>query len=108
MGSVSHGIHRDAKGIPGCCRFPWVPTVIFVSVDHEGEELVYLQVARIVRDWIGSGRYSRRLPSLKSVEQELGVSHGSVERAYRLLADEGLIRPVIGRGYFVVQPGRPG
>jgi GntR family transcriptional regulator len=73
-----------------------------VTIDPEAETPVYQQVAAILRARIGSGEITRRLPSLKSVEQELGVSHGTIERAFAMLRAEGLIRPVIGRGYFVV------
>lgn len=34
----------------------------------------------------------------------MGVSHGSIERAFALLRAEGLIRPVTGKGFFVVPP----
>lgn len=71
-------------------------------IDPESETPVYLQVAALLRARIASGEISRRVPSLKSVEQELGVSHGSVEKAFAVLRAEGLIRPVIGRGFFVV------
>lgn len=73
-----------------------------MTIDPEAETPVYQQVAAILRARIGSGEITRRLPSLKSVEQELGVSHGTIERAFAMLRAEGLIRPVIGRGYFVV------
>ena len=73
-----------------------------VPIDHEAEQPIYQQVAALLRARIERGEVTRRMPSLKAVEQELGVSHGSVEKAFNLLRSEGLIRPVIGRGYFVV------
>ena len=75
-----------------------------MAIDPESEVPVYQQVAAILRTRIHSGQITRRVPSLKSVEQEMGVSHGSIERAFALLRSEGLIRPVTGKGFFVVPP----
>lgn len=73
-----------------------------MSIDHGAEQPIYQQVAALLRARIMAGEVTRRMPSLKSVEQELGISHGSVEKAFALLRSERLIRPVIGRGYYVV------
>jgi DNA-binding GntR family transcriptional regulator len=82
--------------------------VIVVSIDHEAEQPIYQQVAALLRARIEAGEITRRMPSLKSVEQEFGVSHGSVEKAFGLLRSEGLIRPVIGRGYYVIPAAERG
>lgn len=86
---------------------PRIPGGIYgeaVTIDSESEIPVYQQVAAILRARIKSGQIDRRMPSLKTAEQEMGVSHGSIERAYAMLRSECLIRPVIGRGFFVVPP----
>ena len=74
-----------------------------VSIDHDAEMPVYLQLAALLRARIESGEFTRRMPSLKSVEQEYGISHGTTEKAFAVLREEGLIRPVVGRGHFVVR-----
>jgi GntR family transcriptional regulator len=74
-----------------------------VSIDHDAEMPVYLQLAALLRARIESGEFTRRMPSLKSVEQEYGVSHGTTEKAFAVLRAEGLVRPVVGRGHFVVR-----
>jgi DNA-binding GntR family transcriptional regulator len=76
-----------------------------VTVDPEGDEYVYEQLAAILREGIRSGRYpaGRMLPSAKSLSQEHGVSVNSVKRATEILKDEGLVRTVIGRGLFVAR-----
>ncbi len=79
-----------------------------MSIDHEAEQPIYQQVADLLRARIEAGKITRRMPSLKSVEQELGVSHGSVEKAFGVLRAEGLIRSVIGRGYYVVPAAERG
>jgi GntR family transcriptional regulator len=74
-----------------------------MTIDPEAEQPVYQQLAQILRDRIATGKISRRMPSLKAVQEEFGVAHGTVEKAFKVLRDEGLIRPVIGRGFFVVR-----
>jgi DNA-binding GntR family transcriptional regulator len=80
----------------------WLPTVAPVSIDHDAETPLYLQLAAIVRSRIESGQISRRVPSVKSLTQEFGIAQGTAERALAVLRDEGLIRSVMGRGHFVV------
>ena len=45
--------------------------------------------------------HAKRLPSAKTLSQDHGVSHITAERALTILKDEGLITPVIGKGYYV-------
>jgi GntR family transcriptional regulator len=75
-----------------------------VTVDHESPEPLYQQVAAILRERIASGELSARLPSLKTVAQDFGVSHVTAEKAMNLLRDEELIVVVIGRGAYVKHP----
>lgn len=75
-----------------------------MTVDHESPEPLYQQVAADLRDRIASGELSARLPSLKTVAQDFGVSHVTAEKAMNLLRDEGLIVVVIGRGAYVAHP----
>ena len=74
-----------------------------MSIDHDAETPLYVQLADILRDRIRSGALTRRVPSVKSLTQEFGVAQGTAERALALLRDEGLIRSVMGRGHFVVR-----
>jgi GntR family transcriptional regulator len=79
-----------------------------VSIDHDAEEPLYLQLAAILRGQIGSGELERRVPSVKTLTQQYGVSQGTAERALAVLRGEGLIRSRMGRGHFVVPPGERG
>jgi DNA-binding FadR family transcriptional regulator len=74
-----------------------------VGIDHEAAEFPYLQLAAILRDRISTGRYpaGRKIPSLIALEDEFGLSNMTVRRAVSLLADEGLLVKVPGRGTFV-------
>jgi DNA-binding GntR family transcriptional regulator len=70
-------------------------------VDHESPEPLYRQVAAHLRQRIASGELRSRMPSLKTITQDYGVSHVTAEKAMNLLRDEGLIVVVVGRGAFV-------
>jgi GntR family transcriptional regulator len=72
-----------------------------VKIDHESSTPLYVQLAALVRARIEDGTIAKRLPSVKTLSQEHGVSHITAERALTTLKDEGLITPVIGKGYYV-------
>jgi GntR family transcriptional regulator len=73
-----------------------------VSIDHDAETPLYLQLAAILRGKIAAGELTRRIPSVKTLSQEYEVAQGTAERALAVLRSEGLIRSVMGRGAFVV------
>jgi DNA-binding GntR family transcriptional regulator len=72
-----------------------------VGIDHESSTPLYVQLAALLRSQIGDGTITKRLPSAKTLSQEHGVSHITAERALVMLKNEGLITPVIGKGYYV-------
>lgn len=76
-----------------------------MTVDHDGDEYVYVQVAAILRERIADGTYpsGRALPSARTLSQTYDVSIGSVKRAIELLRADGLVHTVIGRGIFVTR-----
>jgi DNA-binding transcriptional regulator YhcF (GntR family) len=51
-----------------------------VGIDHDAATPLYLQLAGILRDQIGRGALTSRVPSLKTLSQEHGVSHVTAER----------------------------
>jgi GntR family transcriptional regulator len=80
-----------------------------VSIDHDAEEPLYLQLAAILRGQIQAGKLARRVPSVKSLTQQYGIAQGTAERALAVLREEGLVRSRVGRGHFVVpEDERPG
>jgi DNA-binding transcriptional MocR family regulator len=70
---------------------------------HEGRRSLYTQIATVLRESILSGEFNggERLPTQRALADELGVTLGTVSRAYGELAREGLIRAEVGRGSFV-------
>jgi GntR family transcriptional regulator len=72
-------------------------------IDREWDEPVYQQVAGILRDQITSGKIEPRrpIPSVRTLCETYGIARATASKALHLLAGEGLIRQVPGRGWFV-------
>jgi GntR family transcriptional regulator len=77
-----------------------------VTVDHDGKVPVYLQLAAILRAQIAAGQYApgRAIPSESRLMQEHGLARETVRKAVRVLAAEGLVEVVRGRGVYVNDP----
>ncbi|MGP3952644.1 GntR family transcriptional regulator [Streptomyces sp. 7N604] len=67
----------------------------------------YLQLSEALKVRITSGdlRASARMPSEGGLAQELGVSRGMVQRAYRLLEQEGILARRQGQRWRIVAAG---
>lgn len=74
-----------------------------VHVDHDSPEPVYLQLADIIRGRILDGRYrpDTPVPSIERIRQETGVSVMTIRKGIGVLATEGWVRIVPGKGTFV-------
>jgi GntR family transcriptional regulator len=64
---------------------------------------LYAQLGDILREMITSGQLPPRspLPSESYLQQEHGISRGTVRMAVGILRDEGLVVTLSGRGTFV-------
>ena len=64
---------------------------------------LYVQLAAILRDMITTGELAPRgpLPSESYLQQDQGVSRGTVRMAVGILREEGLVVTIGGRGTFV-------
>jgi DNA-binding GntR family transcriptional regulator len=69
---------------------------------------LYVQLANVLRGMIESGELQPRasLPSESYLQQEQGVSRGTVRMAVAILRDEGLVVTIGGRGTFVSPKGK--
>ena len=76
-----------------------------MTIDHEGMTPVYQQIAAILRAAIERGDYppGRAIPSETRLMQEHGVARLTARKAVRVLADEGLVVVVQGRGVYVAE-----
>ena len=62
-----------------------------VPVDPNAAEWPYQQVAAQLREQIASGALGPRLPSAMDLAEQMGVAPNTVQRAMRVLRDEGVI-----------------
>lgn len=86
--------------MPLTCSFLKLPGV---TVDHDSPEPLYAQVARLLRGRIEAGQITSRLPSVKTITQDYGVSHITAEKAIDVLKAEGLVVTVTGKGTYVAR-----
>lgn len=78
-----------------------------MTIDHEGPDPLYLQVADDIAAKIESGELppGRQILGDERMAQEYGVGRGTAKHAIRVLKERGLVRGVNGRGTFVIRPG---
>jgi len=72
-------------------------------IDLDGPEPLWRQVADHVAGRIAAAEWSRRLPSVRTLADEYGVSHTTVSDALRELTERGLVVTTRGRGTFIVE-----
>lgn len=74
-----------------------------MTVDHLDPTPLWEQLAALLRRMIQSGELRPRdpLPSESQLQQEHGVSRGTIRRALDILRNEGLIVTIAGRGTYV-------
>jgi DNA-binding GntR family transcriptional regulator len=70
-------------------------------IDHDLPVPLWEQLATILREKIASGELTGRVPSIKTLSQEYGVSTRTAERALSTLRDEGVLVALHGKGYYV-------
>ncbi len=70
---------------------------------------IYVQLRDQIAGAIGRGdlKAGARLPTMREVAVSLAVDLNTVQRAYAVLEEDGLITMVQGRGSFVADPAPP-
>jgi GntR family transcriptional regulator len=73
------------------------------KVDHLDPTPLSVQLANVLREMITSGALAPRtpLPSESYLQQEYGVSRGTVRTAVAILRNENLVVTIGGRGTYV-------
>lgn len=61
----------------------------------------YRRIADDLRDKIESGELTGQIPTRAQLAEQYGVAYMTVDRAIRVLKDEGLVYGVAGLGVFV-------
>ncbi len=75
----------------------------FVTLHPESKTPLYQQLYQAIREAIESGTLplGTKMPSIRRLPEELGVSRTTVEAAYQQLCVEGYLKSRPQRGYFV-------
>ncbi|KAA9130197.1 GntR family transcriptional regulator [Marinihelvus fidelis] len=78
-----------------------------IVIDTESREPLVDQLCRSIRQAIASGELEpgATLPSARQLGADLDIHWNTVSRAYRQLADEGLVFVAHGRKAKVINPG---
>lgn len=73
------------------------------ELNRSSRQPLYLQIYNFIRNDIENEnlKYGCKLPSKRSLSQNLGVSLITVENAYSLLISEGYIKSILKKGYYV-------
>jgi GntR family transcriptional regulator/MocR family aminotransferase len=76
------------------------PSTLDLGVDRHDREPIQQQIARQIRELVLSGRLApqAKLPSTRSLAEELGVARATAVEAYEQLAGEGYIETRSGSG----------
>ena len=77
----------------------WLP-----QITRNGTPL-YIEIADVIENDIESGRLpaGTRLPPVRNVAFDIGVTNGTVSRAYKLACERGLVSGEVGRGTYVLE-----
>lgn len=78
---------------------------MLVVISHANPDPLYKQVTDQVKDAIGRGflKPDTRLPSIRELSSDLGISPITIKRAYRDLESEGFIVTRSGLGSYVAE-----
>jgi DNA-binding transcriptional MocR family regulator len=76
----------------------WLPDL------HEGSGPLYMRLANRIEDDIASGVLARgtKLPPQRNLAFDIGVTIGTVGRAYAVVRERGLVSGEVGRGTYVL------
>lgn len=78
-----------------------------IFIDYRDGRPIYEQIRDGFQKLILNGilKADDPMPSVRALAIELSVNPNTIQRAYRVMEDEGLLYSVKGRGSFVADPG---
>jgi DNA-binding transcriptional regulator YhcF (GntR family) len=86
----------------------WNDSMTVVDAPQAHDELLYEQIAQRIAGMIDGGtlRVGQRVPSVRKLSGQMGVSISTVLQAYRVLESRGRIEARPQSGYYVKPPAR--
>ena len=81
----------------------WLPTV------HQSNNPLYIEIADSIEQDIAAGKLppGSKLPPVRNVAFDIGVTVGTVSRAYALARERGLVSGEVGRGTYILDGQAP-
>lgn len=75
-----------------------------MSIILNGKGMIFQQIVEYYKRYIKLGiiKENEKLPSCRALASELGINPNTVERAYKILEQEGYIKNISKKGVFVL------
>ncbi len=79
-----------------------------VKVDDSSKVPKYMQIVDIVMSDIENGIFGigEQIPSINETSAEFDMARDTVEKAYKILKEKGILSAVKGKGYYVASTGK--
>ncbi len=79
-----------------------------IVIETQGTLAIYEQIVNQIKNAVIAGEVEpgEALPSIRSLAADLQVSVITTKRAYEELEKEGLIRSVVGKGFYVCEANK--
>ena len=79
-----------------------------LTVDESSKVPKYLQIVEIIKSDIDNGifRIGEQVPSINETSAEFYLARDTVEKAYKVLKEKGILSAVKGKGYYVASTGK--
>jgi DNA-binding transcriptional MocR family regulator len=91
-------------------RKGFIVTMTIPTMDVQSKQPMYKQIAQWIGSQIQTGQleYHQKLPTHRALADQLGVTIGTVTRAYAEAERQGLVEARVGAGTFVRNPNQGG
>ncbi len=78
--------------------------VVIISIILNGKGMVFQQIVDYYKRYITLGiiKEDEKLPSCRNLASELGINPNTVERAYKILEQEGYIKNIAKKGVYAL------
>lgn len=74
-----------------------------LNIDNRSRLPIHEQLQNSIIQYIALGIYApnEQLPSVRALASELGINPNTVQKAYRMLEEKGVVYSIVGKGAFV-------
>lgn len=72
-----------------------------ITINYRDKRALYEQIYDKIKQLILLNALDEKLPSIRSLANELNVNPNTVQKVYKMLENDGYIYTVVGRGIFI-------